>query len=106
MSFSGIVGNHWGFDGSFNSATFQPMFFYTINAVPGMYLGCNAVISADWKADSSNRWTVPLGLSIGRTLDMGSGHGLDSSIGPYYNVERPDGAADWLLRFGLTWLFP
>jgi hypothetical protein len=27
-------------------------------------------------------------------------------IGPYYNVVRPDGAADWQLRFGLSWIFP
>ena len=106
ISFSGIIGNHWSFDGSFNSATFQPMVFYNINSLPGAYVGYNAVITADWKADSDNQWTVPLGLSFGRTLDMGSGHGLDLSVGPYYNVERPDGAADWVLRFGINWLFP
>jgi hypothetical protein len=31
LSFSGIVGNHWSFDGSFNTATIQPMFFYNID---------------------------------------------------------------------------
>ena len=106
ISFSGIVGNHWSFDGNFNTASIQPMLFYNINSIPGAYVGYNATISVDWKADSSNRWTVPLGLSVGRTFSMGSGHALDASIGPYYNVERPDGAADWMLRFGLTWLFP
>jgi len=106
ISFSGMIGNHWAFDGSFNSATFQPMMFYNVSAVPGMYVGYNAVIATDWKAESSNQWTVPVGLSVGRTLDMGDGHGLDMSIGPYYNAVRPDGAADWTLRVGLTWLFP
>jgi hypothetical protein len=106
LSFSGIVGNHWSFDGGFNSASIQPVIFYNIDAIPGSYVGYNATVSADWEADSSNRWTVPLGLTIGRTLSMGGGHALDASIGPYYNVERPDGAADWTLRFGLTWLFP
>ena len=37
---------------------------------------------------------------------MGNGHGLDVLAGPYYNVERPDGAADWVIRFGISWLFP
>lgn len=106
ISFAGIVGNHWSFDGNFNSATFQPMFFYNIDAIPGAYLGYNAVISADWKADSDNTWTVPLGLSVGRTFDMGGGHGLDLIVGPYWNVVRPDGAANWVLRFGVNWLFP
>lgn len=106
LSFSGILGNHWSFDGEFNSATIQPLLFYNIEAVPGLYVGYNAVIGIDWKADSSNQWTVPVGLSLGRTLDMGNGHGLDISAGPYYNAARPDGAADWVLRFGINWLFP
>lgn len=106
LSFAGIVGNHWSFDGEFNSATLQPMFFYNLDFVPSAYVAYNAVISADWKADSGNTWTVPLGLSVGRTFDMGGGNGLDLMIGPYWNVVRPDGAADWALRFGATWLFP
>lgn len=106
LSFSGMIGNHWSFDGDYSTATIQPMFFYNIDAIPGAYLGYNAVISADWKADSDNTWTVPLGLSVGRTFDVGGGHGLDLIVGPYWNVVRPDGAADWVLRFGVNWLFP
>ncbi len=106
LAFSGIFGNHWSFDGEFNSAMIQPMFFYNFESIPGAFLAYNAVISADWKADSDNTWTVPLGLSIGRTFDMGNGHGLDIMAGPYKNVVRPDGAADWMIRFGISWLFP
>ncbi len=64
------------------------------------------MISADWEASSSNRWTVPIGLSYNKTWDMGGGHGFDVMVGPYYNVVRPDGAARWQIRFGLNWLFP
>lgn len=106
LGFSGIVGNHWSFDGKFSAASIQPVLMYNITRIPGAYFGYNAVISADWKADSDNTWTVPLGLTVGRTWDMGGGNGLDLSAGPYYNVERPDGAAKWSLRFGITWLFP
>lgn len=106
LSFSGNVGNLWSFDGDFNTATIQPTVFYNFPSIPGAYIGYNAVISADWKASAGNTWTVPLGLSIGRTFDMGNGNGLDLMIGPYYNVARPDGAARWQLRFGITWLFP
>lgn len=106
VSFAGIVANQWSFDGNFNSGMIQPMLFYNFVSPAGAYVAYNAVISADWKADSDNTWTVPLGLSIGRTLDMGQGNGLDMMIGPYYNVVRPDGAADWMLRFGISWIFP
>lgn len=106
LSFAGLLGNHWSFDGKFNTATIQPMFFYNVESIPGAYIGYNAVISADWKASSGNTWTVPLGLSVGRTFDMGDGHGLDLSIGPYYSVVQPEGGPKWQLRFGITWVFP
>ena len=106
LSFAGIVGNLWSFNGNFNTGMIQPMLFYNIPAFPGTSLSYNAPIALDWEASSSNAWTVPLGLSVGRAFDMGNGNGLSIALGPYYNVERPKGAADWLLRFGITWLFP
>ena len=106
LAFAGIISNHWSFDGNFSTATLQPMFFYNFESIPGAYVAYNAVMSADWKASSGNIWTVPVGLSIGRTFDIGGGHGIDAMIGPYYNAVRPEGAAKWMLRFGLTWLAP
>ncbi len=106
LSFSGIVENHWSINENFNIATIQPIIFYNIDSWPGASIGYNATISADWNADSSNRWTVPLGLTIGKTFSVGDGHGFDISGGPYYNIARPDGAADWMFRVGVNWLFP
>ena len=106
ISFAGILGNHWGNSGNFNTMTIQPMVFYNFPNNPGAVLGYNATISADWEASSGNRWTVPLGLTYGKTFDTGGGNGLDLSIGPYWNVVRPDGAASWTLRFGITWIAP
>ena len=103
VSFAGIVGNHWG-ENNFNTMMLQPMVFW--NFAPGKAIAYNAMITADWNADSSNRWTIPLGVSWNQTIDLGGGHGFDYMIGPYYNVERPDGAARWEIRFMLTWLAP
>ena len=104
LSFAGIVGNQWGNSGKFNTLILQPQFYYTL--APGKSLAYVGTISADWEANSSNRWTIPIGLSWNQTIDMGGGHGFDYMIGPYYNVERPDGAARWQIRFGINWLFP
>lgn len=106
IAFAGIAANHWGFDGNFNAAIIQPMVFFNSKSIPGAYLAYNTVISADWEAPSDDTWTVPLGLSVGRTFDMGNGNGLDAMIGPYKNVVRPAGAADWTIRFQVNWLFP
>lgn len=105
LSFSGIVGNHWSFDGKYNVGTFQPIFFYNLDSLPGAYIGYNATISADWNANSDDQWTVPIGITVGKTFSVGGGHAFDLSVGPYYNIERPTGAADWMLRFGASWLF-
>ncbi len=104
LSFAGIVGNQWGNSGKFNTLILQPQFYYTL--APGKSLAYVGTISADWEANSSNRWTIPIGLSWNQTIDMGGGHGFDYMIGPYYNIERPDGAARWQIRFGINWLFP
>ncbi len=106
ISFAGIVGNSWSFNGNFNSAIIQPMLFYNFASAPGMYVAYTAVISADWKASSDNRWTVPLGLSFGRTFSVGGGNGLDLMVGPYYNVARPRGGARWQVRYMVSWIFP
>jgi hypothetical protein len=106
ISFAGIVGQMWSFDGKFSTAIIQPMLFYNFNSIPGAYVAYNAVSSVNWLAESGDKWTVPLGVSIGRTFDMGGGHGFDAMIGPYYNAARPEGAADWQIRFGLNWMFP
>ena len=101
-----ITGNLWSYDGSFNSFLFQPMVFYNFETLPGLYVAYNGALSADWKADSVDRWTVPLGGVVGRTFDLGGGYGLDVMTGPYWNVAKPEGGADWLLKWGATLLFP
>ncbi|MDJ0818210.1 MAG: hypothetical protein QNJ58_18500 [Desulfobacterales bacterium] len=38
--------------------------------------------------------------------DPESGHGIELFAGPYYNVVKPDGAADWTIKWGINWLLP
>jgi len=106
VSLSVIAANTWAYEGDFNSFFIQPSVFYNFKSIPGLVIGYNAGISADWKASPENRWTVPLGLVVGKTFDVGGGYGLDVSIGPYWNVVRPEGGADAFLKFGVTLLLP
>ncbi len=64
------------------------------------------MITYSWDSDSDDAWTVPLGLGVGNMLALEGGHGLEFTLGGYYNVERPDGAADWVLKWGISWLAP
>ena len=39
-------------------------------------------------------------------FDLGNGYGVEVGAGPYWNVEKPEGAADWFLKFQVNFLFP
>jgi hypothetical protein len=46
--------------------TLQPFFNYNLD------LTTSPIITANWEADSDNRWTVPIGGGIGRVFKIGS----------------------------------
>jgi hypothetical protein len=82
----------------------QPFFNY--NLPEGWYLTTSPIITANWEADSDNRWTIPVGGGIGRLFKIGH-QPVNAQISAYYNVETPeDGGADWQLRTQLQFLFP
>jgi hypothetical protein len=39
-------------------------------------------------------------------FSLGGGYGIETGIGPYWNVVKPDGGADWSIKFMLNFLFP
>ena len=100
-----FIGGHlWGEENGFSTSMLQPMVFYNLPNAWNIHY--NNMITYNWDADSGNRWTVPLGLGVGKMIALESGHGLEFFAGPYYNVARPDGAADWTIKFGINWLLP
>ena len=98
-----ILGHLWSYDGDFSTTIFQPNLYYNFPEIPGAYVAYNAPITYDWKSDDL---TLPLGAVVGRTFDMGGGHGLDLSIGAYWNAVKPDGSNEWQIKFGVTLLLP
>ena len=83
------------------------MVMYNFPNAPGWALGYNIATSYNWKAkDSSKALTLPIGFTVGKTIALAGGYGLDISSGPYWNVKRPDGAAEFQLKWGVTLLFP
>lgn len=108
--YGALVNNVWSVsedDGrsSVNQMLVQPFVNYNFPDAPGRYLTFSPVITADWKADSGQRWVVPLGLGIGQIMRFGT-QPVNLQAGAYYNVERPDNAAQWQLRLQMQFLFP
>ena len=103
-----LVSNQWSYAGDgdredVNAFLMQP--FVNYNFDDGWYASFSPIITADWQADSSDRWTVPLGGGIGKVGSIGK-QPINTSLHAYYNVERPDGGAEWSIRFQVQLLFP
>jgi len=54
-----------------NQMLLQPFVNYNVPDKPGRYLVFSPIITANWKASSSDTWTVPLGLAIGQVMKFG-----------------------------------
>ncbi|MHC4758093.1 MAG: neuromedin U [Planctomycetota bacterium] len=79
--------------------------FINYNLKDGWYLNSAPVITANWAADSSNTWTVPVGGGVGKVFHVGK-QPVNTRVGAYYNVETPDTGADWQFQFQVQFLFP
>jgi hypothetical protein len=86
-----------------NQTLLQP--FVTYNLPGGWYLTSSPVITANWSAPSSQRWTVPIGGGGGKIFAI-SGQPINASLQAYGNAERPSGGPNWALRFQVQFLFP
>ena len=101
----GLIGMyHWGED-DFEVGTIQPIVLYNFPSKPGMYLGYNNSITYNRTATSGNKWQVPLGLTFGKTLLLGSGDGLDLSVGVYDVTVDVDKGTAWQMKFGVSYFF-
>src|SRR6266542_3381127 len=100
-----LANNVWAGSGSqrLNQMTLNP--FVDYNLPGGWYLVSSDVITADWRAKSSDRWLVPLGGGVGRVFKIGS-QPVNVRTQALYNVVRPDYAPSWQLQFQIQFLFP
>jgi hypothetical protein len=103
-----LVNNVWSLTsdrrgGSYSNFLIQP--FVNYNWPGGSYLTSAPIITANWKADSGQQWTVPLGLGVGRIFHLDK-LPVNTQIGAYYNVVKPDYGANWQLRAQVQLMFP
>jgi hypothetical protein len=105
----GLLGRQlWSFAGDDNRADVNQFLlepFINYNLDGGWYLITDMIITANWDADSSNRWTIPLGGGFGKMFAIGE-QKMNTKFEVYYNVKKPTGAPDWTLGWTLQFLFP
>ena len=99
----GLVQQYWDYAGDndrddVSLMNLQYFIFYGINDTTS--IGAAPNIIANWEQDSDNRWTVPIGLGISRTVQVGK---VPVRLGfeAHYSVIRPDDlpGAKWDFRF-------
>jgi len=104
---NGILVSHlWSFAGStsreqVNQTQIEVQVSYTFQN--DWYIQTNPTLTYNWKPPGQG-WTVPIGIDVGKSWSVGT-QGLSLQAGAYYNVKKLDGAAEWLLRTQLTWVF-
>jgi len=106
--FGALVQNVWSYAGDNDASDvrfFSLQYFINYNFENGWYLSSTPTITADWEADSDDRWTVPFGGGVGRLVKFGS-QPVDLKLQGFYNVEKPKNANDWSLQFQVKLLFP
>jgi hypothetical protein len=102
-----LFSNVWSVGGSgkqdINLFTWQ--YFINYNLPDSWYLTTAPIITANWEADSDNRWTVPVGGGVGKIFNIGK-QPVNAQVSAYKNVESPELGADWQFRLQLQFLFP
>ncbi len=103
-----LAQNSWSYAGeSLRSGVnlFYSQIFITKNLPDGWYINTAPIITANWKAESENKWTVPIGIGAGKLFRLGK-LPLNVQAGYYNYVIRPDYAAKWQIRAQMTFILP
>ncbi len=105
--YGALANNVWsvggGNDPKYNNFLLQP--FVNYNFPGGLYLTSAPIVTANWEASGSQRWTVPVGGGIGRIFHIGR-LPVNTQLSAYWNVVAPDIGPDWQIRFQVQFLFP
>jgi hypothetical protein len=107
---AGVVAQHWwdyagpSDEDHVSLSNIQYLLYYRLTDATNIGFGPN--ITADWTADSDQRWTVPVGLGFNTTTKIGP---LPVKVGleVYTYVEKPDNfGPDWGIRLIFSPIVP
>src|SRR5271166_624720 len=84
-----LANNQWSLAGwgknNVNSLLVQP--FINYNFSHGWYLTSSPIITANWLAQSSDRWTLPIGGGVGKLFKLGK-LPVNTQLAAYCNVVK------------------
>ena len=90
---------------SLNAMLFNPFVNYNIPNSGGWYLTSGPNITANWEADSGDKWTIPIGGGVGKVFKIGK-QAVNAKIAYYKNIETVTGGPDDQIQAQFTLMFP
>jgi len=102
-----LAANRWSFAGKSSRADvnqFLARLFIRRDLGSRWFFVSSPIITANWNGGAGQKWLVPLGAGFGRGMTADPVP-IDLSLQFYSNIIKPDGAPDWVVRFGLTFPF-
>ncbi len=103
---------HWwsyssGGKGSHRDVNFSWLnLFYFLNFKDGWQVGGTPIITANWEADSKDRWTIPVGLGLYKTSIFGK-LPIKFGVEGQWMPKRPDTLGqEWNIRIVLAPIVP
>jgi hypothetical protein len=108
FTMGGVVSNLWSVAGDSdreNYSVLTAQYFVNFNFGGGWALGTAPILSANWKAESGNQWTIPWGLQVSKVAQFGS-RPVNLLFGYYANSEHPEGGPNRQVRIQINFLFP
>ena len=103
-----VASNTWSIAGDDDREDvnfFYAQYFVNYNLGNGWAVGTAPVITANWEAESDQRWTIPFGLQVSKVTRFGK-QPVNLLLGYYENSEHPDGGPESQVRFQLNLLYP
>ena len=102
-----LINNVWSLDTSnsdpsYNNGLIQP--FVNYNLPGGTYINSAPILTVNWEAEGE-QWTVPVGAGIGHIFHLGK-LPVNTQLGGYYNVVKPEDGSDWQIRAQVQLMFP
>ena len=91
--------------GSPKTNLFLWQYFVNYNFGKGWALASAPSITANWDAADGQKWTIPFGAGISRTLVFNK-QPMTLTAQYYHNAKRPDNANSSTLRFAVVLIFP
>lgn len=101
----GACGQPIGISTSSNVNQMLLQYFINYNLKKGWYLASQPIVTANWKANNGDVWTVPVGGGFGRIMKFGN-QPVNLAVQFYGNATYPRFGSPWSMRLQLAFLFP